>query len=509
MALSIFLYLFISTIVLIVSFYLHIKSRGSKNPLLPIDWPILGILPSFVANLRNFHDYLTAVLAASGCNFKVQAGPSSTRFFMTSDPTNVQHIFTTNHANYLKGESFAEVFDIVSDTLLTVDGEACRQQRAKTQSILSNPEIISVMASCCHGKVAKGLLPFLARMASTGTPFDMQELIGRLVFDQTATPVFGVDPGCLSPDMPSMQVADAMNTVMEVAFFRQTVSSSFWKMTRWLNVGPEKKLAAAHAVLHEFVTEMMEKRNTARQLGDHGHVHDKVSSIDILSYYITDPGCSDVMLRKTLLNYMIGGRDTIGTALPWLLYSLANNPGVVSSIRKELAPIASRISTTDPGKMVVFEPAETKPLVYLQAALFESLRLYPPGPIECKNAMGDDILPSGHRVRRGEVILVSIYAIGRMESVWGKDCHEFRPERWISEDGTRLQYVPSCKFLAFNSGPRMCLGKDIAIMEMKTIVAAVLWNFDVEVLEGQSIRPKLSILLQMENGLMVTVKKRT
>jgi cytochrome P450 len=54
----------------------------------------------------------------------------------------------------------------------------------------------------------------------------------------------------------------------------------------------------------------------------------------------------------------------------------------------------------------------------------------------------------------------------------------------------------------------MCLGKDIAIMQMKTIVATVVWNFDVEVLEGQSIKPKLSCLLQMQNGLMVTVRQR-
>jgi hypothetical protein len=96
MALSIFLYLFISTVVvLIVSVYMYIKSRGSENPLLPIDWPVVGILPSFVANLRNFHDYLTAVLAASGCNFKVgAAGASSARFFITSDPANVQHVGT-------------------------------------------------------------------------------------------------------------------------------------------------------------------------------------------------------------------------------------------------------------------------------------------------------------------------------------------------------------------------------------------------------------------------------
>ncbi|AQK52051.1 cytochrome P450 family 96 subfamily A polypeptide 1 [Zea mays] len=397
MALSIFLYLFISTVViLIVSVYMYIKSRGSENPLLPIDWPVVGILPSFVANLRNFHDYLTAVLAASGCNFK----------------------------------------------------------RAKTQGILSNPEMVSSMATCCRGKVADGLLPFLARMASAAAPFDMQELCARLVFDQTATPVFGVDPGCLSPHMPSMRVADAMDTVMEVGFFRQTVSPSLWKAMRWLDVGPERRLAAAHTVLHGFVTEMMEKRNAARQLGSEGGVLDgKV--VDIVSHYVDDPECSDAMLRKTLLNYMIGGRDTIGTALPWLLYSLANNPRVVSSIRKELAPIASR--KDDRGKMVVFEPSETKPLVYLQATLFESLRLYPPGPLERKNVVADDVLPSGHRVRRGEAILVSIYAMGRMESVWGKDSHEFRPERWLSEDGTKLRFSHSDTEVIGTGAWRTCM----------------------------------------------------
>jgi len=61
------------------------------------------------------------------------------------------------------------------------------------------------------------------------------------VFDQTATPVFGVDPGCLSPDMPSMHVADAMNTVMDVALFRQIVSSPFWEMLRWLRARLDQK----------------------------------------------------------------------------------------------------------------------------------------------------------------------------------------------------------------------------------------------------------------------------
>uniref|UniRef100_A0A0E0QGI3 Uncharacterized protein n=1 Tax=Oryza rufipogon TaxID=4529 RepID=A0A0E0QGI3_ORYRU len=48
----------------------------------------------------------------------------------------------------------------------------------------------------------------------------------------------------------------------------------------------------------------------------------------------------------------------------------------------------------------------------------------------------------------------------------------------------------------------------IAVMQMKTIAAAVVWNFDVEVVDGQTVEPKLSCLLQMKNGVMVKVSKR-
>ncbi|KAL6590963.1 hypothetical protein ACP70R_050145 [Stipagrostis hirtigluma subsp. patula] len=428
------------------------------------------------------------------------------RFFVTCDPANVRHIFTTNHANYPKGEEFAEIFDIVSGSIFTADGEPCRQQRAMFQSVLSNPSVLALMASSCRDKVVNGLLPFMARAASTATTFDLQDLVTRLVFDVTATPIFGVDPGCLTTDtgMPSMHVAAAMDTVMEVGSFRHIVPASCWKAMRRLNIGPERKLAKAHKQLLGFVREMMEKKKSRDA------DLDEVTAVDIIS---SDPQYSDeFLLSKTLINYMIAGRDTVGTTLPWVFYNLAKNPRVVAAIRKELAPMASRMATATisngTNSMLFFEPEETKDLVYLQAALFESLRLYPPGPFERKVVLADDVLPSGHRLDSGETILISIYAMGRMEAVWGKDCHEYRPERWLSEDGAKLRYVPSHKFMAFNSGPRMCLGKDIAITQMKTIVAAVVWNFDMEVLDGQSMEPKLSCILQMKNGLTVMVHKR-
>jgi cytochrome P450 len=200
---------------------------------------------------------------------------------------------------------------------------------------------------------------------------------------------------------------------------------------------------------------------------------------------------------------MLAGKDTVATTLPWTFYNLAQNPYTMSVIRDELSPIASY---KVPG-MGIFEPEETKSLVYVRAALYETLRLYPPAPIERKTVVADDIMPSGHEVRANDIILISIHSMGRMEGVWGKDCLDYSPDRWLSENG-EMKHVPSHKFMAFNSGPRICPGKEIAIMQMKTIVAAVVWNFDVEVVEGQSIQPKLSCSMQMKNGLMVKLKTR-
>ncbi|KAI8031950.1 Alkane hydroxylase MAH1 [Camellia lanceoleosa] len=93
-----------------------------------------------------------------------------------------------------------------------------------------------------------------------------------------------------------------------------------------------------------------------------------------------------------------------------------------------------------------------------QSALCEALRLYPPVPFQHKKPLKPDTLPSGHCVDPKMKILFSLYAMGRMKFIWGEDCVEFKPERWLSERGT-IKHEPSYKFLAFNAGPRTCFGE--------------------------------------------------
>lgn len=69
----------------------------------------------------------------------------------------------------------------------------------------------------------------------------------------------------------------------------------------------------------------------------------------------------------------------------------------------------------------------------------------------------------------GDKVILETYSMGRIEGVWcgGKDCLEFRPERWVTEDG-KLRHEPSYKFFSFNTGPWTCLGKEMAFVQMKT-----------------------------------------
>nr|PNR39805.1 hypothetical protein PHYPA_020085 [Physcomitrium patens] len=113
---------------------------------------------------------------------------------------------------------------------------------------------------------------------------------------------------------------------------------------------------------------------------------------------------------------------------------------------------------------------ELKSMHYLQAALFESMRLHPSIPADQKVAASDDVWPDGTVIRKGETAGYSPYIMGRMEALWGPDVMEYKPERWL-KDGV---FVPenSYKFPVFQARPRICLGKDMGIMTMKLIAAS-------------------------------------
>lgn len=96
--------------------------------------------------------------------------------------------------------------------------------------------------------------------------------------------------------------------------------------------------------------------------------------------------------------------------------------------------------------------------------------------------------------------------MGRMEAIWGNDCKEYKPERWL-RDG-RFMSESAYKFTAFNGGPRLCLGKDFAYYQMKFAAASILYRYQVKVVEGHAVVPKLALTMYMKHGLKVNLLRR-
>lgn len=126
-----------------------------------------------------------------------------------------------------------------------------------------------------------------------------------------------------------------------------------------------------------------------------------------------------------------------------------------------------------------------------------------------KYVVADDVLPDGTFVPKGSTVTYSIYSIGRMKTIWGQDCLEFRPERWLTAEGDRFETPnDSYKFVAFNAGPRTCLGKDLAYLQMKSVASAVLLRYRLSPVPGHRVEQKMSLSLFMKNGLHVYLQPR-
>jgi len=136
--------------------------------------------------------------------------------------------------------------------------------------------------------------------------------------------------------------------------------------------------------------------------------------------------------------------------------------------------------------------------------LNEALRLYPPVPLPTKEALGDDVLPSGAVVRKGCILLYNPYAMGRSEKLWGKDAHQFKPERWLDVAFPSLYTYP-----VFNAGPRECLGKRLAWVEMKACLVQVLKAVKISLaIPPEGVLCDVQLTIGMSSGLPCHIQSR-
>ncbi|KAF8673799.1 hypothetical protein HU200_048554 [Digitaria exilis] len=481
-------------------------------------YPLIGHMPQLLANRHRVLDWMTDALALQPTSTFVVHRPGGLRGAITANPANVEHILRSSFDNYPKGPRVVSMMhNFLGGGIFNADGESWREQRKVASHEFNTRSLRAFVARCVHDELHGRLLPLLRRATASGSCLDLQDVLERFGFDNICRVAFDHDPRQLSVEgdgddagtaanAGSSSFADAFRdaSYLSVGRFRYAIPG-FWKVKKALNVGSERRLRESVATVHGFADRIIQSRREEMLRRD-GFEFEKH---DLLSRFMASQGAESYdtesnkeALRDVVTSFLLAGRESTSSALTWFFWLLSSRPDVQRRIRDEIAAVRARHPRGDDA--LGFDLDELREMHYLHAAITESMRQYPPVPANSLHVQADDVLPDGTAVKAGWSVGYNSYAMGRMVSVWGDDALEYRPERWLSPDDGTFQPGSPFRFVAFHAGPRLCLGKEMAYIQMKSVVASVLEELDVVVDGAYRPRQLPSLTLRMAGGLPVT-----
>ncbi|KAM1736928.1 hypothetical protein ACFX12_015226 [Malus domestica] len=434
-----------SLLSLLYFFFTTIQKHQTRltKPLLnstygPSSYPIIGCFISFYKNEHNLLDWYASLLSGSPSQTIVVHRIGARRTVVTGNPSNVEHILKTNFANFPKGKPLTEFLgDLLGCGIFNVDGDLWSTQRKLASHEFSIKSLREFVVNTLEEEVEHRLIPLLEEAAESQKVLDMQEILRRFAFDTVSKVSLGSDPFCLDLTRPVPPLVKAFECAAEISARRSTAPLYLmWKIKRALSIGSEKKLKEAVKVVHGSVHEIIQnKKKVFERDGERSESHDMLSRLLLA-------GHSEEVVRDMVISFILAGRDTTSAAMTWIFWLLSKHPDITHKIVNEVENVVVQRNV----------------------------------PWDSKHAEVDTVLPDGTWVGKGDRVTYFPYGMGRMEELWGKDRFEFNPDRWFDiESGCAgdkvLKSVSPYKFPVFQAGPRVCLGKEMAFIQMMYVMA--------------------------------------
>lgn len=433
---------------------------------------------------------------------------------LTVSPENVKYVLVDNFKNYPKGPFWRRVFkDLLGGGIFNADGFNWRKQRKVASNEFSARTLKTFMFDTFvkHAKLTMDVVRLETEGDADGR-VDVQELMARYTLESIGIIGFGVSVGAFSSSGASIssEFGDAFNTATVCTADRFVDPT--WPLKRILGVGKERELKDSIKVVRGFAIKVIEERRATAASGE----TDLGKLPDLLSRFMAkekggkgeDRGefeFTNDELYYIIINFVLAGRDTTANSLTWTLWELSKekNCRVVSKIRAETSRVRKELGL---GEGEVTHELVSK-CIYLKAAVHEGLRLHPPVPQDIKECLSDDVLPDGTEVRKGDRVMFVTWVMARMEEQWGEDSTEFKPERFITEEGN-FRPPEGSKLPIFLAGPRLCLGKDMAMLSSSIMLTMLLDNFNASGGEDVEYIYDVGLTIWSNKGMPLKLKGR-
>uniref|UniRef100_A0A7S2VVL8 Cytochrome P450 n=1 Tax=Triparma pacifica TaxID=91992 RepID=A0A7S2VVL8_9STRA len=491
-----------ATLFLVLLIWRRMKPyRRPKDVPGPPTKPFVGCLTLIDSNWSHLPDFLlkyNELFGKTWCAPVPDIGLLGGAFFSVVDEASVKHVLKDKFDNYEKGPNFRDALgEFLGEGIFTSDGPLWKVHRKVashmfSRNLMRNGTLVAI-------KQVKCLIERLDMVAASesNNTIDMQDMFFRLTIDVFANIAFGVELNSILGKKPH-PFALAFDEVQNLS--QKRFKDPFWRIKRNFQMTEgERGIKKGCKTMQDFADTVIKNKRRDADSGE------KMGP-DLLSRFL-DPKTGDRRevpsvkeLRDIVMNFMIAGRDTTACALSWTFYELVKNPEVAEKVLAEIKENCGAL-----GEKADYESVGK--LNYTHAVGTEVLRLHPSVPVDIKFAKNADTMPDGTYIPRGATVCYSPYAIGRSEKVWGADAKKFRPERFIVEGGG-YKDPSQYKFPTFNAGYRLCLGKDLAMLEIKLVLAMVLPRYKFEIVNGHKGGYTSTLVLPMEPGLVMRVTKQ-
>ncbi|KAG1766145.1 cytochrome P450 [Suillus occidentalis] len=414
------------------------------------------------------------------------------------DPRAIAHFYARETWTYVQTPlSLALVEASIGRGLLWSRGEAHRRQRKALTPAFSNAAIRK-LTSVFYDSAYKTKGAWDADLESSkdgSAVIEVQNWMNHISLDTIGIAGFSHDFGSLHGERASVtEVFDTFGNNQQASAVNQVfilLASAFPIITKipTRRSNLTKKLSVTMGEISEdLLTRSRREKDVNVGEGD--------EEKSIIGLLIKSEGqdaelhMSEEEVVAQMKVLLLAGYETTSISLTWALIELSRHLDVQARLREELLAFGA-----DP----TYDQLKAN-LPYLDAVVHEILRLHPPVGEFTRLAVTDDVIPLSESVRtesgemtdslsiaRGTSITISIAAINRSAAIWGPDAKEFKPDRWLAEDGIggKAKEVQGHRhLLTFVDGPRTCLGKDFAIAEFKTVLSVLVKNFVFEMRDG-------------------------
>ncbi|KAJ9133787.1 Cytochrome P450 [Coniochaeta hoffmannii] len=261
----------------------------------------------------------------------------------------------------------------------------------------------------------------------------------------------------------------------------------------WASLKPDRQFRRDVQVVHRFIDGFVEK--ALRE-----HRADIKRESYVLLHALVDTVKDPVQIRDELITILIAGRDTTASLISNMFFLLARRPDIWEKLRED-------VQRQFQDRLPTFE--EIPQCKYVRYTINESLRLYPPVPLNSRVAVRDTVIPRGGGpegkspilVKEGMPIVYNVSGLHRRNDIYGKDVEEFRPERW---EFLRVGW----EFLPFSGGPRICIGQQFAVTEASYVLIRFLQSFEsIQCTDPRPWQEKVSLTFSSLNGVRVSFKR--